>query len=48
MKITQDAMSGVYHFVPMQDYTRSWTDADLFKKYDLSPEEVNYITLGYL
>ena len=43
MKITQDAMSGVYHFVPMQDYTRSWTDADLFKKYDLSPEEVNYI-----
>lgn len=43
MKITQDAMAGVYHFVPMQDFTHSWTDADLFKKYDLSPDEVKYV-----
>ena len=43
MKITQDAMAQVYHFVPMQDFTRSWTDDDLFKKYDLSPDEVKYV-----
>ena len=43
MKITQDAMSGVYHFVPMQDFSHLWTDDDLYKKYDLSPDEVKYI-----
>ena len=43
MKITQDAMSGVYHFVPMQDFSHPWTDDDLYKKYDLSPDEVKYI-----
>lgn len=43
MKITQDAMSGVYHFVPMQDFSHSWTDAALYKKYELSPEEESYI-----
>ena len=43
MKITQDAMSGVYHFVPLQDFSRPWTDDDLYKKYDLSPNEVKYI-----
>ena len=43
MKITQDAMSGVYHFVPMQDFSHPWTDEDLYKKYDLSPDDVNYI-----
>lgn len=43
MKITQDAMAQVYHFVPMQDFTHPWTDTDLFKKYDLSPDEVKYV-----
>lgn len=43
MKITQDAMAQVYHFVPMQDFSHPWTDADLFKKYDLSPDEVKYV-----
>lgn len=43
MKITQDAMSGVYHFVPMQDFSHPWNDDDLYKKYDLSPDEVKYI-----
>lgn len=43
MKITQHAQTSVYHFVPMQDFTHSWTDADLFKKYDLSPDEVKYV-----
>lgn len=43
MKITQDAMSGVYHFVPMQDFSNPWTDKDLYRKYDLSSEDVEYI-----
>ena len=34
-KITQDALSKVYSFVPVQDFTRAWTDDDLFAKYDL-------------
>ena len=43
IKITQHAQTSVYHFVPMQDFTHPWTDADLFKKYDLSPDEVKYV-----
>ncbi len=43
MKITQDAMSGVYHFVPMQDFSRPWSDEELYKKYDLTEDEIKYI-----
>ena len=43
MKITQDAMAGVYHFVPMQDFTHPWTDKNLYEKYDLSPDEIKYV-----
>jgi hypothetical protein len=43
MKITQHAQTSVYHFVPMQDFSHPWTDDDLYKKYDLSPDEVKYI-----
>ena len=35
-KIAQHAPSKVYSFVPVQDFTRRWTDADLFAKYGLS------------
>lgn len=43
MKITQDAMAGVYHFVPIQNFTRPWADKDLYEKYDLSPDEIEYV-----
>ena len=43
VKITQHAQTSVYHFVPMQDFTHPWTDRDLFKKYDLSPDEMKYV-----
>lgn len=42
-KNTQDAMRGVYEFVPMQDFSKPWTDEELYKKYNLSQEEINYI-----
>ena len=43
VKISQDAFSSVYRFVPMQDYSHPWTDMMLYKKYDLSKEEIDFI-----
>lgn len=43
IKITQHAQTSVYHFVPMQDFTHSWTDKDLFEKYNLTSDEVKYV-----
>ena len=42
-KNTQNAAKGVYSFVPLQDFSRPWTDADLYKKYELTQEEINFI-----
>lgn len=42
-KNTQDCMKRVYSFVPIQDFTKSWTDEELFDKYGLSKEERRYI-----
>lgn len=47
VKITQHAQSSVYRFVPMQDYSRPWTDADLYEKYGLSASEIEYIETNY-
>lgn len=43
VKITQNAMQKVYSFVPMQDFTKSWSDAELYKKYDLTDNEITFI-----
>ena len=43
IKITQDATSKVYKFVPMQDFSKPWTDEELYKKYDLTKEEIDFI-----
>lgn len=42
-KSTQDATSKVYGFVPMQDFSESWTDEKLYKKYGLTPDEIAFI-----
>ncbi len=42
-KITQDATSKVYQFVPMQDFSKPWTDEELYAKYNLSKEEIDFI-----
>ena len=42
-KISQDASYKVYEAVPDQDYSVSWTDEMLFKKYGLTEEEIGYI-----
>ena len=42
-KISQDATQKVYQFVPMQDFSKPWNDAELYAKYGLSDEEVAFI-----
>jgi hypothetical protein len=42
-KPTQDATRGVYTFVPKQDFSRPWTDDDLYAKYKISKAEVEFI-----
>ncbi|MBR6388829.1 MAG: Eco57I restriction-modification methylase domain-containing protein [Opitutales bacterium] len=42
-KITQHATRAVYQFVPMQDFSKPWTDEELYKKYGLSEEEIKFI-----
>lgn len=42
-KKTQDVVCGVFQFVPLQDWTKSWTDKELYAKYNLSTEEIEHI-----
>ena len=42
-KITQDAYASTYRFVPLQDFSKPWTDAELYEKYDLSHDEIKFI-----
>lgn len=42
-KKTQNGARKVYQFVPMQDFSKPWTDAELYEKYDLTQEEIDYI-----
>ncbi len=42
-KNTQNAAKNVYDFVPMQDFTKLWTDEELYKKYDLTQDEIDFI-----
>ena len=42
-KNTQHATKMVYSFVPDQDFSKPWTDEELYKKYKLTDEEINFI-----
>lgn len=42
-KITQDAFRPMYSWVPMQTWDRPWTDAELYAKYGLTQDEIDYI-----
>jgi site-specific DNA-methyltransferase (adenine-specific) len=42
-KNTQQAMKPVYSFIPMQDFSKSWNDEELYRKYKLSKDEINFI-----
>ena len=42
-KPSQHATSKVYSFVPLQDFSRPWTDEELYAKYGLTDEEIAFI-----
>ena len=42
-KITQHTTVKVYEFVPMQDFSQTWNDDKLYKKYNLTVEEIAFI-----
>ncbi|MDH6306843.1 hypothetical protein M2459_002140 [Parabacteroides sp. PF5-5] len=42
-KITQHATRSTYTWVPQQSWDKAWTDDELYVKYGLSPEEIEFI-----
>ncbi len=42
-KATQHTSRKVYQFVPMQDFSKPWTDEELYAKYGLTDEEIAFI-----
>lgn len=42
-KNTQNAARGVYSLVPLQDFSKPWTDEELYAKYGLTEEEIAFI-----
>lgn len=42
-KNTQSATPAVYQFVPMQDFSKPWSDEELYAKYAISNEEIAFI-----
>ena len=42
-KRTQNGPRHVYQFVPIQDFSKPWTDEKLYKKYKLTADEIAFI-----
>lgn len=42
-KASQDATAKTYRFVPIQDFSKPWTDEELYAKYGLTEEEIAFI-----
>lgn len=42
-KPSQNGTRGVYEGVPLQDFTKSWSDKELYAKYKLTQEEMDFI-----
>ena len=42
-KKTQHGDKEVYQFVPLQDFSKPWTDEELYAKYGLTDEEIQFI-----
>lgn len=43
IKNTQSAYRHVYEFVPMVDFSKKWSDKDLYSQFDLSDKEIDFI-----
>ena len=42
-KPSQDTTRKVYTFLPVQSWTRTWTDSDLYYRYGLSDDEIAFV-----
>ena len=42
-KPSQDTTRKVYTFVPTQQWTQRWTDAELYQKYGITDDEIDFI-----
>ena len=42
-KMTQDLKDQTFALVPLQDFSKPWTDEELYKKYSLTDEEIAFI-----
>ena len=42
-KISQHGTAKTYRFVPVQDFSKTWTDKDLYAKYNLDESEIAFI-----
>lgn len=43
IKNTQNISKGVFAFVPVQDWSKPWTDEELYTKYGITAEEIAFI-----
>ena len=43
IKNTQNISRNIFAFVPIQDFSKPWTDQELYAKYNLTEEEINFI-----
>jgi len=43
IKSTQSSVKKVYSFVPVQDFSKAWTDEELYQKYKLSDSDISLI-----
>jgi len=42
-KISQHALKATYTWAPIQDFSKPWTDAELYAKYKLDQDEIEFI-----
>lgn len=42
-KNSQNAAKGVYQLVPQQDFSKPWTDEELYEKYGINESEIAFI-----
>ena len=42
-KGTMHVTKSVFGLIPIQDFSKSWTDEELYKKYNLTKEEIDFI-----
>jgi len=43
LKSTQGLSQDTFKLVPIQDFSKSWCDEELYKKYDFNEEEITYV-----